>query len=113
MNARNYSIYAIPAAWFLAQVISPSSTAFISRREEIPPEKVDVLKRRAAVYTDSLETFPLFALSMVVGNEAGLDSGTLNLVGAGYLVSRSVYACLECYLNLDMKGYFRYPGPDR
>jgi uncharacterized MAPEG superfamily protein len=67
-----------------------------------------VLERRARIYRDSLETFPLFALSIVVGNEAGLESGMLNLVGVGYLVSRGVYAFLECYFNLDQKGYFKY-----
>jgi MAPEG family len=105
-NARNYSIYAIPTAWFLSQIISPSSSAFCLH-SKVESKQADVT-RRGEVYRDSMETFPLFALSMVVGNEAGLDSGTLNFVAVGYVIARGVYTSLELCFRRDKQGYFRF-----
>jgi len=45
---------------------------------------------------------------MIVGNDAGLDSGTLNLCGVGYLVSRGVYSWLYVTVTKEKTSYARY-----
>ena len=45
---------------------------------------------------------------MIVGNDAGLDSGTLNLCGVGYLVCRGVYSWLYVTVTKERTSYARY-----
>lgn len=45
---------------------------------------------------------------MIVGNDAGLDAGTLNLCGVGYLVCRGVYSWLYVTVTKEKTSYFRY-----
>jgi uncharacterized MAPEG superfamily protein len=122
VNARNYSIYTIPTAYLLAQLISTRGLFLASGlahnvypREDIgkashhlPADKVACLKRQDAAHYNALENFPLFAASIVIGNEAGLDSGTLNTIGLGYLITRAVYAYLYVNVTTEKYSYFRY-----
>jgi hypothetical protein len=48
---------------------------------------------------------------MIVGNDAGLDSGTLNLCGVGYLVCRGVYSWLYVTVTKEKTSYARYVLP--
>jgi len=48
---------------------------------------------------------------MIVGNEAGMGAGTLNLIGFGYLVCRGVYIWLYTTVSKEKTSYFRYSHP--
>src|SRR5208282_1342776 len=123
VNARNYSIYTIPAAWLLAQAVSPRLHLIslglahnVYPREDIakassslPPAETAKLKRQEAAHVNGLQNFPLFAAAMIVGNEAGLEAGTLNLLGMGYLITRGVYTWLYTTVSKEKTSYFRYP----
>ena len=74
----------------------------------LPPSEAAKLKRREAAHVNGLENFPLFAAAMIVGNDAGLDSGTLNLCGVGYLVCRGVYSWLYVTVTKEKTSYARY-----
>ena|SRR5579859_4097232 len=122
VNAPNYSIYTIPLAYLLVSAVSPRGVLMslglghnVYPREDIdkaaaqlPPAEAAKIKRREAAHKNGHENFPLFAAAMIVGNDAGLDSGTLNLLGVGYLICRGVYTW--CYVNLDTerKSWARY-----
>jgi uncharacterized MAPEG superfamily protein len=122
VNARNYSIYTIPAAWILTQAVS-TRIILLARglgsntypREDLtrvtaqlPPSEAAKIKRQEAAHKNGLENFPLFAAAIIVGNEAGLDSGTLNLIGMGYLITRGVYTWLYTNISTEKKSYLRY-----
>jgi uncharacterized MAPEG superfamily protein len=88
----------------------------VSPREDLskanlPPADLARLKRQEAAHKNALENFPLFAAAMIVGNEAGLEAGTLNLVGVGYLVCRGVYSWLYVNTTSEKKSYARYVCP--
>src|SRR5579871_4305256 len=88
VNARNYSVYTVPAAYLVASFVSPRGTLMslglghnVYPREDLdkaasqlPPEKAAYLKRREAAHKNGLENFPLFAAAMIIGNDAGLDA---------------------------------------
>lgn len=80
---------------------------------QLSAEKTAAIKRREAAHHNALENFPLFAAAMIVGNEAGLDSGRLNLVGVGYLVSRIVYTWCYCNITTEKRSWFRCVCPGR
>jgi uncharacterized MAPEG superfamily protein len=119
VNARNYSIYTIPAAYILAQAISPRANLMslgqghnVYPRDDLakanlPPTELARLKRQEAAHKNALENFPLFVAAMVVGNEAGMENGTLNLVGVGYLVLRGVYSWLYVNVATEKKSWAR------
>ena len=125
VNARNYSIYTIPAAYLLATLVTPRGALMslgqghnVYPREDLakanlPPADLARLKRQEAAHKNGLENFPLFAAAMIVGNEAGLENGTLNLVGVGYLVSRAVYSWLYVNTTTEKKSYARYALPSQ
>jgi uncharacterized MAPEG superfamily protein len=122
VNARNYSIYTIPAAWILTQAVSPrailrslgigSNTCprddLSKASAQLPPSEAAKIKRREAAHKNGFENFPLFAAAIIVGNEAGMDSGTLNLIGLGYLITRGVYSWLYTNITSEKKSYLRY-----
>jgi len=76
-------------------------------RANLPPAQLARLKRQEAAHQNGLENFPLFVAAMVVGNEAGLENGTLNLVGCGYLVLRGVYSWLYVNVTTEKKSWAR------
>ena len=122
VNARNYSIYTIPAAWLLAQAASPRLRLtslglnhnvyprddLAKASSTLPPAEAAKLKRREAAHINGFENFPLFAAAMIVGNEAGLEARTLNLLGVGYLITRGVYTWLYVTVTKEKNSHFRY-----
>src|SRR5436190_19190460 len=125
VNARNYSIYTIPAAWLLAQAVSPRVRLtslglghnvyprddLAKASANLSPAETAKLKRQEAAHVNGLENFPLFAAAMIVGNEAGLEARTLNLLGVGYLACRGVYTWLYTTVSKEKTSYLRYePG---
>jgi len=112
----------VPAAYLFAQFVSPRVSLIaaglghnVYPREDIskasaslPPEKVARLKRQEAAHQNALENFPLFAAAMIIGNDAGLDSGTLNFMGFGYLVTRALYTWFYVNITTEKYSYLRY-----
>ena len=45
---------------------------------------------------------------MIVGNQAGLEAGTLNFLGVGYLITRGVYNWLYTTVSKEKTSHFRY-----
>lgn len=77
-------------------------------KANLPPADLARLKRQEAAHKNGLENFPLFAAAIIIGNEAGLENGTLNLVGVGYLVSRAAYSWLYVNITTEKKSWARY-----
>ena len=75
---------------------------------QLPAAEGAKLKRREAAHVNGLENFPLFAAAMIVGNDAGLESGTLNFCGVGYLACRCVYSWLYITVTKERTSYLRY-----
>ena len=113
MTTPNYSIYAIPAFWFLSFAPHIYHNALIQRGTngrldnvnprgasfaELCKKSLDKatwgrVERARAAETNSFENLPLLVAAVICGNMAGLDSGTLNsvssvfsffLLGAGF-----------------------------
>ena len=76
-------------------------------KANLPPTDLARLKRQEAAHKNGLENFPLFVAAMIVGNEAGLEAGTLNFVGVGYVVSRCVYSWLYVNVTTEKKSLAR------
>jgi uncharacterized MAPEG superfamily protein len=74
---------------------------------QLPPSEAAKIKRREGAHKNGFENFPLFAAAIIVGNEAGMDSGTLNLIGLGYLITRGVYSWLYTNITSEKKSYLR------
>jgi uncharacterized MAPEG superfamily protein len=122
VNCRNYSIYTIPAAWLLAQSVSPRlrlKSLGLGHNEcpredlakassTLPAAEAAKLKRREAAHLNGFENFPLFAAAIIVGNEAGLPARTLNFLGVGYLITRGVYNWLYTTVSKEKTSHLRY-----
>ncbi|PWN19782.1 hypothetical protein BCV69DRAFT_283885 [Microstroma glucosiphilum] len=50
--------------------------------------------RAQAAHHNGMENLALYAVAMVLGNLSGLPASQLNMLGLGYLVSRSLYNIL-------------------
>jgi uncharacterized MAPEG superfamily protein len=123
LNARNYSIYTIPAAYLIAQLTTPNLVLQshglrhnVSPRGDVDkaataltPAEAARVKRIDNAHQNALENFPLFAAAMIVGNEAGLEAGTLNLLAFGYLATRGLYTWLYVSVANEKTSYIRYP----
>ncbi|EPE29121.1 hypothetical protein GLAREA_00279 [Glarea lozoyensis ATCC 20868] len=108
----NYSLYAVPAAWFVAFVPHVYSTTFTSRYDKTSPrthlqemEKdqtidqatKDKLTRVNGAKQNGFENIGFFAAAVVAGNVAGLSATSLNGLSAGYVLSRILYTLI--YIN--------------
>ncbi|TVY46673.1 hypothetical protein LOCC1_G003763 [Lachnellula occidentalis] len=105
-TTRNFSLYALPAAWVLAFVphaIAASRSKLFDNRsprtyvksleadQTIDKATKDLIIRCEGAQSNGFENLGFFASAVVAGNVAGLDAGTLNTLSALYLVSRAVY----------------------
>jgi hypothetical protein len=125
VSARNYSVFALPIAWMLSEAVSTqvplqlfglgpgisSHEDFSAASAKLSATDVAKLKRRKGAHHDGLQHFPLFAASVIVGNEAGLNAGALNALSLGYLVSRGIYTWLSITLPVEKTSYVRYHSP--
>ena len=112
----------MPAAWLIANAVSTHASLKSLRltrksathsdsgkvSSQHPAADTEKAKAHEALRVDALENFPLFAAAMIVGNDAGLEAGTLNAVGLGYLLTRGVYSWLYCTAAKEANGYIRY-----
>ena len=117
MATTNYSIYAIPAYWFLALIphafgvqrikkanngrwnnANPKSTAYHATMEKsVPAEVFATYERSEAAHKNAMENLPLFATAVILGNMAKLPANTLNTVVGAYLGLRVAYTF--AYIN--------------
>ncbi|RXW22099.1 hypothetical protein EST38_g3764 [Candolleomyces aberdarensis] len=104
------SLYSIPAAWLLAyipQVIKVNLLKQVGGYNNLEPRQniaklgskpgvEDKLKAKIArvegTHNNGLESFPLFAISVLVANHAGLAQSSINKTAALYLASRVLYS---------------------
>ncbi|KAF7197321.1 hypothetical protein HII31_01372 [Pseudocercospora fuligena] len=108
---RNYSLYAIPAAWVLS--IAPhfyaaslgkldnknprTYTRDIDGDQSIDKATKQTIIRAEGAQQNGFENMGLFASAVVIGNVAKLDNWTLNALSGAYLASRVAYNLL--YIN--------------
>lgn len=110
MTTPNYSIYAIPAFYFLALVPQFYSTVLINRatngrfdnanprgasfsetcKKSLDKATLGRFERAKAAHTNALENLPLFASAVICANMAGLQKGMVNSVRTKYLLTQFI-----------------------
>ncbi|PMD15456.1 hypothetical protein NA56DRAFT_733632 [Hyaloscypha hepaticicola] len=116
-TTRNFSIYAIPAAWviaFLPHAYAASQSKSFDNRsprtytqtleqdQTISKANKSRIIRAEAAQTNGFKNLPLFATAVLAGNLAGLPASTLNTLSGGYLISRVLYNLV--YINNTTEG---------
>jgi len=119
---RNFSFYAVPAAWVVSllphiyatslydrsssQKFDPryprGLTSKIASDQSLPQATKDRILRAEAAQQNGFENVGLFAAAVVAGNVAGVDNWWLNTLSGGYLASRVLYNVI--YVNNETKG---------
>ncbi|KAF2028658.1 hypothetical protein EK21DRAFT_113672 [Setomelanomma holmii] len=113
---RNFSLYAIPAAWLLS--IAPhfyaaslgkfdnknprTYTSDTEADQSIDKATKAKIIRAEGAQQNGFENIGLFAAAVVIGNVAKLPNSTLNTLSAAYLASRVVYNGLYIAGTSDM-----------
>ncbi|TFK34517.1 hypothetical protein BDQ12DRAFT_726909 [Crucibulum laeve] len=122
------SLYSIPVMWFLAYYpsflkgatiqgiaglnklfhsVDPRGNVARLSEKKINPDVVARIKRMEGAHFNGVESFPLWSLAVLVGNYAGLDNQTLNIVSSLYLFSRVVYNQIYINQTTEKQGSFR------
>ncbi|KAF8856334.1 hypothetical protein BDZ45DRAFT_625275 [Acephala macrosclerotiorum] len=111
-NTKNYSLYAIPAAWIIAFIphayAASKSKAFdnrsprtygdsLAKDQTLDKATKDLILRSEAAQTNGFENLPLISTAILAGNLAGLPSSTLNTLSLSYLATRVLYNFI--YMN--------------
>lgn len=116
-NTRNYSLYTIPAAWGLSLVPHlyaahlyqkatsrtfdnrhpRSLTKIVAEDQSIDSTTKGRIIRAEGAQQNGFENVGLFAAAVVAGNMARLDNSWLNILSAGYVLSRLIYNVI--YIN--------------
>ncbi len=111
-STSNYSVYAIPLYWvfsilphlYAVNVASHGNPSKWDNRnprasglksslaKNLSPTTYARYERAEAAHYNSLESFPLFAAAVVLGNVARLPAGTLNTFVVGFGVVRAAYS---------------------
>ncbi|KAJ4381877.1 hypothetical protein N0V86_003245 [Didymella sp. IMI 355093] len=105
---RNFSLYAIPAAWLLSAVphfYAVSLGKFDNKnprtytRDTEGDQSIDKatkakIVRAEGAQQNGFENLGLFAAAVVIGNVAKLPNETLNTLSAAYLATRVAYNAL-------------------
>jgi len=119
---RNFSFYAVPAAWVLSLLPrayattlynNSSSQKFDTRNPRALKEKLaadqsltqatkDRIMRAEAAQQNGFENVGLFAAAVVAGNVAGVDNWWLNTLSGVYVASRVLYNVV--YINNETEG---------
>ncbi|KAL6711898.1 hypothetical protein ACN47E_002941 [Coniothyrium glycines] len=102
---RNFSLYAVPAAWVLS-IVPHFYAASLGKFDNKNPRtytqdtksdqsidkatKAKIIRAEGA-QQNGFENLGLFAAAVVIGNVAKLPNSTLNTLSAAYLASRVVY----------------------
>jgi len=101
----NYSLFTVPAAWFVAFVPHVVSTlvytanktsprayqSILEKDQRVDQATKDRFTRLRGAQQNGFENLGFFAAAVVAGNLAGLPSQTLNGLSAGYVLSRVLY----------------------
>ncbi|KAJ3543078.1 hypothetical protein NMY22_g3273 [Coprinellus aureogranulatus] len=103
------SLYSIPAAWFLAYVpqlirnitlgkirsfdnLQPrSNLSKVAAKNGVDDKLKDRVAKADAAHQNGLESFPLWSISVLVANYAGLAPRSINNTALVYLGSRTLY----------------------
>ena len=121
--SHNYSLYGIPAYYFLAMLPHIYSVMIVSRNKQnwdnasprsekfsaslkraLPPNAFSKYERARAAHTNMLsENMAFFTGAVLAGNMAGVDAGFMNNTTTAYLASRVVY--LICYICIRRQRY--------
>ncbi|CZR64805.1 uncharacterized protein PAC_14704 [Phialocephala subalpina] len=111
-NTKNYSLYAIPAAWVIAFIphayAASLSKVFDNRSPRTYADNVAkdqtldkatkaLILRSEGAQTNGFENLPLISTAILAGNLAGLPSSTLNTLSFSYLATRVLYNFI--YIN--------------
>ncbi|KAF1363320.1 hypothetical protein EJ07DRAFT_163193 [Lizonia empirigonia] len=118
---RNFSLYAIPAAWVLSiapHFYAASLGKFDNKnprtytRDTEGDQTIDkatkaTIIRAEGAQQNGFENLGLFAAAVVIGNVAKLDNSTLNTLSAAYLASRVAYNGLYIAGTTDMMSNLR------
>ncbi|KZM23748.1 uncharacterized protein EKO05_0005682 [Ascochyta rabiei] len=118
---RNFSLYAIPAAWILSiapHFYAASLGKFDNKnprtytRETESDQSIDKatkakIIRAEGAQQNGFENIGLFAAAVVIGNVAKLDNSTLNTLAGAYLASRVAYNGLYIAGTTDMLSNLR------
>ncbi|KAJ4324318.1 hypothetical protein N0V94_001376 [Neodidymelliopsis sp. IMI 364377] len=118
---RNFSLYAVPAAWALSiapHFYAASLGKFDNKnprtytRDTEGDQSIDKatkakIIRAEGAQQNGFENLGLFAAAVVIGNVAKLDNSTLNTLSAAYLASRVVYNVLYVGGTTDMLSNLR------
>ncbi|KAG8988690.1 hypothetical protein FRB94_002999 [Tulasnella sp. JGI-2019a] len=67
------------------------------RKKGISEDIIKKMERAQGAHTNGLETWPVFAISILAANVAGVDHRTTNLFAGGIVVLRIIYNWL--YIN--------------
>ena len=114
MSSPNYSIYALPTFYALALAPKFYGTRLINsttngRYDNVNPHGTNALQtyqkstdaatfakweRSNAAHNNAMENLPLFFASVICANMAGLNTGTVNSVCAGFLGLRAFYSVM-------------------
>ncbi|KAI9675496.1 MAG: hypothetical protein M1829_003300 [Trizodia sp. TS-e1964] len=110
-SSMNFSIYAIPVYYVLAQLphvycialirranngrwdnANPRSAAWMSSMQKtVPAATYARYERSRAAHQNSFENMPLYFAAIILGNMAKLPPATLNSVAGASLVLRALY----------------------
>ncbi|MCJ1250880.1 hypothetical protein MMC30_008108 [Trapelia coarctata] len=119
---RNFSFYAVPAAWVLCLLPHAYATSLYDRsssqkfdtrnpralKEKLASDQTlsqatkDRIMRAEGAQQNGFENIGLFAAAVVAGNVAGVDNWWLNTLSGAYVASRVLYNVV--YINNETEG---------
>lgn len=127
MASTNYSLYAIPAYFALAQLphayalrtikaasngrwenSNPRSSVYNDKiQKSVPAAIFGTYERSEAAHKNGMENLALFTATIVLGNMAQLPARTLNTVAGAYLALRAVYNVVYIRTTSNKYSYVR------
>jgi len=127
MASTNYSLYAIPAYFALAQLphayavgtikaanngrwdnSNPRSSTYNDKvQKSVPAAVFGRYERSVAAHKNGMENLAFFTAAVVLGNMAQLPASTLNTVAGAYLALRAVYNIVYIQTTSNKYSYVR------
>ncbi|WWD03274.1 hypothetical protein V865_001325 [Kwoniella europaea PYCC6329] len=117
----NYSLFSVPAGWVVGLVFSAANSAAPGTYQNANPgeswNNLDSapisqqlkrrIKRAVAANNNTHVNLPLFAAGLAAANASHVDSASLHLYSAGFLVSRVAYNLAYILIEEESYSWFR------
>ncbi|OCF74381.1 hypothetical protein I204_04752 [Kwoniella mangroviensis CBS 8886] len=105
----NYSLFSVPAGWVVG--MAPLWYAIGAANSAAPGTYQNALRRRikraVAANNNTHVNLPLFAAGLAAANASHVDSASLHLYSAGFLISRVAYNLAYILIEDESYSWFR------